>query len=121
MTPRRWFTSLAPPGAASASGSTSTTAVSATITPAAAPRPSRTCWRSHSHTGQVVNTRIAAHSSDEKNGYSTSTQPTPIPPSSNANSTRSAVMRWSIPPPACSLPPPYRGGPRCHAWLPTYP
>ena len=36
MTPRRWLTSLAPPGAASASGSTTTTAVSATISPAAA-------------------------------------------------------------------------------------
>ena len=40
------------------------------------------CWRSHSQTGQVVNTRMPAHSSAEKNGYSTSTQPTAIPPSS---------------------------------------
>ena len=68
MTPRRWFTSLAPPGAASASGSTRTTAVSATITPAAAPRRSLTWVCSHSQTGQVVNTRMAAQSSAEKNG-----------------------------------------------------
>src|SRR5690349_25142140 len=37
-------------------------------------------------------------------------QPTAIPPSSNAISTRSAVIRWSIPPPACSFPPLVRGG-----------
>src|SRR5215469_5515672 len=33
-----------------------------------------------------------------------------MPPSSNAISTRSAVMRWSIPPSACSLPPLFLGG-----------
>ncbi len=68
MTVRRWFTSVAPPGAARARGSTSTTAVSATIRPAAAPWRRCRRVRSHSQTGQVVNTRIAAHSRAEKNG-----------------------------------------------------
>src|ERR1700722_15574193 len=34
----------------------------------------------------------------------------PMPPSSSAIRTRSAVMRWSFPPPACSFPPHFRGG-----------
>ena len=57
-----------PPGAARASGSTSTTAVSATIRTAAPTCPNRRLSRSHSDTGQVVNTRIAAQSSAERNG-----------------------------------------------------
>ena len=49
--------------------------------PSRRPRRPRRRWtwtRSHSYTGQVVNTRIAAHSSAEKNGYSTRTQPIAI-------------------------------------------
>ena len=48
--------------------------------------------RSQSNTGQVVNTRIAAQSSADMNGYSTSTQPMPMPPSIRAIRTRSAVI-----------------------------
>ncbi len=79
-------------GVAITSGSTTITAVSVTISPAAGVRRRCRCARSHSNTGQVVNARIAAQSSDDMNGYSTMTQPMPMPPSSRAINTRSAVI-----------------------------
>ena len=51
---RSWFTSSAPAGAASASGSTISTAVSSTMIPAAHPRLARRWVRTQVNTGQVV-------------------------------------------------------------------
>ena len=52
--PRNWFTSSAPAGAANASGSTISTAVSSTMIPAAQPRLACRCVRTQANTGQVV-------------------------------------------------------------------
>ena len=89
---RSWATSLPLAGAARASGRTITRAVSVTMIPAAALRPRRRCARSHSQTGQVVNTRMPAQSIAEKKGQSTRTQPTAIPPMRSPISRRSAAL-----------------------------
>ena len=55
-------------GVAITSGSTTITAVSATISPAAGVWRRCRCTRNHSKTGQVVKARIAAQSSEDTNG-----------------------------------------------------
>ena len=78
-----------PAGAASTMGTTITTAASATIaSPAPTPPSTR---RSAANTGQVVNTRMPAHSRADRNGSSTSAQPAPSAPSSSQSRARSRL------------------------------
>ena len=94
---RSTLTSSAPPGTAIANGSTMVKAVSATINAAAAARGRRMRPVSHAKAGQVANTRMAAQSKAEKNGYSTKPQPSAMPPMSMPIKIRSAITVVSSP------------------------